>query len=148
VLKVTLPPLRSRPEDLALLVERLAQQFGADEAMIDELSAPEFVARLRHWTWPGNVRELRNYVQRCLVLREPPPIDQDEHAEGSALEIDCSLPYERARANAVGGFERRYITGLLRQAGGNVSRAARAAGIDRVYFHRLMRRHGVRAQSE
>ena len=148
VLKVTLPPLRSRPEDLPMLVERLCQQFGADEAMTDELTAPEFISKLRHWAWPGNVRELRNYVQRCLVLREPPPLSHDERVDEGGIPVDCSLPYERARANAVAGFERRYVMGLLRQAGGNVSRAAREAGIDRVYFHRLMRRHGVRASSE
>jgi DNA-binding NtrC family response regulator len=142
VLKVDLPPLRERTEDLPLLVSTL---LGRMEATVEErarLTAPEFLEQLRWGAWPGNVRELRNYLERARVVEgelSPPPA-RDSSAPPA---VDPTLPYAEARRRALAAFERAYASALLERHG-SVAAAARAAGITRVYLHRLLRRHGVK----
>jgi two-component system, NtrC family, response regulator GlrR len=64
VLKITLPPLRQRPEDIPDLVDATLKSLGADPAASALLKSPAFIAELQHATWPGNVRELRNHLER------------------------------------------------------------------------------------
>jgi len=143
VMKVKLPPLRQRPEDLAVLVERITAQLGVGQEVARRLTSPAFVASLAGAAWPGNVRELRNYVERAAVIDDlvvgedpAPEVESDPH--------DPAQPYQQARDRVLAEFERRYVEQLLRAHHGNVSAAARASGIDRTYLHRLMRRHGLR----
>jgi two-component system response regulator GlrR len=146
VVRITLPPLRQRPEDLPFLVSKLLRRLGADASTGQRFSEPAFLSGLVRSTWPGNVRELRNYLERCLVFEEPMPLDGDESAPvrtPSAAVVDPRLPYAEARRQALEVFEQAYVRALLDVHGGKVAVAARAAGIDRVYLYRLMRRHGV-----
>jgi two-component system, NtrC family, response regulator GlrR len=134
VLVVTLPPLRDRVSDIPLIVEALLADLGARGATID---VPEL---LRH-SWPGNVRELRNYVETCVVRGEharPLPHGDDP------LAIDVTQPLRTVREQWARELERRYLERLLLAHGGNVSAAARAAGVDRVHLHRLLARIGLR----
>jgi transcriptional regulator with PAS, ATPase and Fis domain len=147
VMEVVLPPLRERLEDLPLLVDSLIERGGAgDHPAVASLRTPEFLARLARHDWPGNVRELRNYLESCLALAEraPPPGGGAEPGRAAMPAIDPSLPFRTARERWLRWFERRYLEELLDRAGDNVSAAARAAGVDRVYFHRLLRRVGLR----
>ncbi len=144
VVKVRMPPLREHLEDLPMLLDRLLQNLGADDEAKRRLTSPEFVASLRGSAWPGNVRELRNYVERCLVFDQQLPLAEGARARPGAFELDVAGPYDEARRKTVAEFERRYIEAQLRAHDDNVSRAARAAGIGRVYFYKLMRRHGLR----
>jgi DNA-binding NtrC family response regulator len=148
VLRVPLPPLRERPEDVPLLVSRFLSQLGASDEQTRHLTDAAFLARLGSATWPGNVRELRNYVERCLVLEQHAPLEESGGEPGSpappATGIDASLSYAEAKRRVLDDFERRYLTALLARHDGNVSKAARAAGMDRVYVHKLLHRHGVR----
>ena len=142
VVKLELPPLRERPDDLPLLVARIVETLGLDAAAAAKLTcAPEFVASLGRGAWPGNVRELRNYLERCAVLDELAPVAADP---GAPAVVDASRPYQQARDDVLAEFERRYVEALLQAHRGNVSAAARASGIDRTYLHRLMRRHRLR----
>jgi two-component system response regulator GlrR len=146
VVRIVMPPLRHRPEDLALVVGPLLRRLGASESIAARFRVPDFVRGLARATWPGNVRELRNYLERCLVFEEPMPLG--EHGEAASAPLpesapDLALPYAEARRGALEGFEQRYVRALLEAHGGRVAPAARAAGIDRVYLYRLMRRHGV-----
>jgi transcriptional regulator with PAS, ATPase and Fis domain len=133
VLRVPMPPLRSRPEDLPVLVERLLERLGAKD---QTLLRPESIARLSAAAWPGNVRELRNHLERCLVVKEALPV-------GDAVE-PAQLPYGEARDRAAAEFERRYLEQLLGLHGGHVASAAKAAGLDRAYLYRLLRRNGIK----
>ena len=143
VLQVRLPPLRQRAEDLPLLVEHILRGLGAadgDAAAI--VRTREFLADLARHAWPGNVRELRNYIERCLALRvpsgaAPPPA-------GDAPPIDLNQPLRAARDQQVRAFERAYLRQALVAAGDNVTAAARIAGIDRIYFYRLLWKYGLR----
>jgi two-component system response regulator GlrR len=145
VLKVPLPPLRNRPEDIPVLVDRILASLGATADKAATLRTPEFLAGLQRAVWPGNVRELRNYLERCLVFQGPLPIDEPSSRASVPTDVDLNAPYADGRRRALDAFERRYIDGLLRLHKGKVAAAARVAGIDRVYMYQLMRRHGLRA---
>jgi transcriptional regulator with PAS, ATPase and Fis domain len=144
VLVITLPALRDRAPDVPLLVAGILDDLGAgDSAMASALRGGELLPELLRHGWPGNVRELRNYVEACLVR-------QDHAAAGTAPvaadepTIDIALPLREVRDRWLRHVERRYLEQLLVLHGNNVSAAARAAGIDRVHFHRLLSRVGLR----
>jgi DNA-binding NtrC family response regulator len=148
VAHLRVPALRERKEDIPLLVEHFAAALAAKRGVSAE--ALELMAR---HDWPGNVRELRNVVERAVVLEEtaPRPVAA---TPGSALPaaagelhvpIDVSIPFKTAKGDLVEEFERRYITALLEAHGGNISAAARAAGLDRMSIHKILNRLGLRA---
>jgi two-component system, NtrC family, response regulator GlrR len=151
VLRVRLPPLRERREDLALLLEHMLENLdAADKPEANALRTEDFLNEINRHTWPGNVRELRNYVERCLATREQPSLQEietlvDESVAASST-IDISQPIKVAREAWVMEFERRYLTELLRHHQDNVTLAARAAGVDRIHFYRLLWKHGLRSR--
>jgi two-component system, NtrC family, response regulator GlrR len=142
VLKIPIPPIRQRLDDLPALVREVLANLDATPEQIAELTRAEVLAQMGHGAWSGNVRELRNYLERCLVLQGPAPLDQ-HHAHHPGHAVDASLPYAEARQRALETFERSYVTALLARHKEKVAPAARAAGIARVHLYRLMRRHGV-----
>jgi two-component system response regulator GlrR len=145
VLRVPIPPLRAHIEDMALVARQLLGQLGASAAQADDLLQAEAIGRLQRASWPGNVRELRNYLERCLVLEAPQPL-QEGGEELDAAPVDAALPLAQARARVVEEFERRYVKALLQAHSGKVPEAARAAGVERGYVYRLMRRYGLKAR--
>jgi transcriptional regulator with PAS, ATPase and Fis domain len=143
VVEARIPPLRERLDDLPLLVDRLLEGLGpVATAEPQRLREPEFLAQLERHAWPGNVRELRNYLERCLALRDAgPPGDSSAPPEPI---VDASRTLREAREAWTRTFERRYLEDLLARHKGNVTAAARAAGVDRIYLYRLLWRHGLR----
>ena len=141
VLKITMPPLRQRPEDLPVLAEQVLRNLGASPEETARLLTPLFIQRLQRGSWPGNVRELRNHLERCIVFQGDEPAASTETGGAPADEIDYDAPYAENRRRAILAFERRYVEGLLRRHGENVTRAAEGAGMTRVHLHRLRRRH-------
>ncbi|HEX2735280.1 MAG TPA: sigma 54-interacting transcriptional regulator [Polyangiaceae bacterium] len=144
VLHVALPALRERPEDFSALITSLGTRLGVSKTLIDELTTAESLARLQRGAWPGNVRELRNFVERCGVMQQTLPLAGPDAS--SALEVDTKLSFAEAKQRLVDQFERRYLSALLQQTGGNVSQAARHADLDRPYLYKLLYRHGVRVK--
>ena len=144
VITIAVPPLRQRPDDIPALVDDLLASLRAPPEQAEQLRAPAFLAKLRHAAWPGNVRELRNFLERCIVLRSLFPVAEAEPAaEHDGFAVDPAAPYASERDRVLAEFERRYFRGLLRLHDGKVARAAGAAGIDRAYLYRLLRRHGI-----
>ncbi|QRO02353.1 sigma 54-interacting transcriptional regulator [Archangium violaceum] len=143
VLRIPLPPVRQRPEDLQLLVEQILGSLGADPERTKALRSHGFISRLEQAAWPGNVRELRNYLERCLVFEDTLALT-DVALTGSRFEVDPKVPYAEARRLALDDFERRYLRALLELHQGKVSQAAAGADMDRVYLYRLLRRHGIK----
>ena len=143
VLVVRLPPLRERTDDIPWLVEQFVAAAGGPSAQASAILADEAQreALLRH-RWPGNVRELRNYVQQCLVLGDV-ALPTLEAPEDLAAPIDPTMPLREARDRWLQAFERRYLLEVLRANGNNVTAAARAAGVNRVYFHKLLSRYDI-----
>ena len=141
VLEIAVPPLRDRVEDLPLLVDELIQARGLTAAPgARALLAPEAMAELRAHAWPGNVRELANYIERCAALDSREPLERG----AAPPALDTRLPIRDARERWVRWFERQYLERLLAEHGGNVTAAARTAGVDRIHLHRLLARAGLR----
>ena len=149
VVTVRVPPLRERLDDLSMLIQAFLTQLGADARL--SLFTPAVLADLARYDWPGNVRELRNYVERTLVLEQAAPASQRGASESIVPPapstpggVDLEVAFTSAKERVVGDFEARYLRALMEWAGGNVSRAARKAGMDRMYLHRLLQRHQLR----
>jgi DNA-binding NtrC family response regulator len=150
VLRIRVPPLRERKEDLPLLLEHFLQTLGPQHRNESRaLRSHEFMSELRRHTWPGNIRELRNYIERCLATRaQPSPQELDVAVEAAAepLKIDITQPLKSAREAWVSEFERRYLAEILKHHDDNITVAARAAGVDRIHFYRLLWKHGLRSR--
>jgi transcriptional regulator with PAS, ATPase and Fis domain len=150
VVRIKLPPLRERIADLPLLVEHMLTSLGvADDPGSAAYRDPEFSQRLLRFPWPGNIRQLRNHVERCVALGDPnlpPALETCPPPPDSApeLQIDSSEPLRVARERFVSHFERSYLEAVLARNENNVAAAARAAGVDRIHFYRLLWKHGVR----
>jgi DNA-binding NtrC family response regulator len=143
VVEVRLPPLRERTEDIPFLVEHTLTSLKATmHPEAPALRAPEFLADLARHSWPGNVRELRNYLERCLTLAERAPLGPD--AGDTLGTVDTTKPLKGARDAVVAAFERRYLADILARHDGNITSAARAAGVDRITFYRMLWRHGLK----
>jgi DNA-binding NtrC family response regulator len=150
VVRMLVPPLRERPDDIPLLVEHFIRQFRSERSLS---VAPEDLERLRRHHWLGNARELRNVIERACALSHGERLEIDEALEerpvrgGDSGAIDLDLPFKEAKARIIDGFEREYIATLLKRHGGNLSAAARAAEIDRKHLRELLRKHGLRESS-
>jgi DNA-binding NtrC family response regulator len=146
VVRVALPPLRIRREDLPALVRELLRRRG----FADERPTGSGLDRLIAHGWPGNIRELRNVLDRAIALApgaqrfadlairiEPGPV------AGEPLAVRSDLPYADAKAAVLHDFERRYLADLLAREDGNLSAASRSSGLDRKHLRTLARKHGL-----
>ena len=143
VAMVRVPPLRERAEDLPLLVQRFLAAMGKQDF---ELPL-ELKARMAAYAWPGNVRELWNVVSRAVVGDDRPLEVEYSAAPASAArgEVALGVPFKEAKEQLVETFTRQYLEALLQRHGGNISAAARVAGIARPHLHKLVARYGLRA---
>ena len=139
VVRVEIPPLRERPDDIPVIAERLVGALGGAPAAVERFTRDEFLASLGRGAWRGNVRELKNYLERCLVFEEALPID-DALAAGA---VDASVPFADAKRRSMDRFEHEYLLDLLRRHDGKVTAAAAAAGLDRTHLYRLLRKHRI-----
>jgi len=140
VVRVTLPPLRARPEDVPMLVEHFLRLLAPEGKPAPTISG-QLLGALGARPWPGNVRELRNVVERAISLAGLDSFGGAPAKAGIAPSTDAELrlPLHEARE----AFDRRYVEAILRRNGGNVSAAAREAGVDRKLIHRLIKRYGI-----
>jgi DNA-binding NtrC family response regulator len=161
VIEIRLPPLRERAGDVRLLAHAFLARYGAERVRgFDETA----LAALEAYRWPGNVRELQNVVERACALTEGPVVtaaDLPDHVvQGARLTTAAAAgqPEDPRVAPATGAgvglkeakeqwmavLEASYLRDLLARHDGNVSAAAKAAGIDRKTFHRLINKHGIK----
>ena len=143
VVTVKLPPLRERPEDIphlaSFFLERFSGRYGKSLS-----GSPRFYEALLGQRWPGNVRQLKNVMERLTALHpggvlEPQDIAEDMPANSAAGPLS-SLPWKEAREQYLASFELSYAQALLARCDGNVSAAAREAGVDRKTFYALLKR--------
>jgi len=159
VLTIRLPPLRKRLDDIPLLVRVLLRSINAEEC--EHLFTPDVFDDMTRHDWPGNVRELRNYVERTVVLDAAAPASSPTSAADS-LPLDRAMarakmpslppgainltkPFREAKEELIASFERRYLSALIEASGGNISRAARLAKMDRMYLYKLLQRYELRS---
>jgi DNA-binding NtrC family response regulator len=160
VIEIRLPPLRERAGDIRLLAHAFLRRYGQGRPLA---WADEAMAALEKYGWPGNVRELQNVVERACALAEGDtitPRDLPAHVTGggavvsaagagtvpaavqTAASTDVGLKEAKERWMSV--LEASYLKELLGRHDGNISAAAKAAGIDRKTFHRLITKHHIR----
>lgn len=145
VIKLEVPPLRDRRDDIPLLAQRFAYAAGG-EPLPDDV-----VEKLRERSWPGNARELRNVVQAFRVLgRLPPPPKAAPPSLDAPLAamVDLARPYAELKDELVERFQRVYLAELIAYAHGNQSAAAKLAKMDRTYLGRLLARYRIGVPDE
>ncbi len=146
VVKITVPPLRQRSEDIPAIAEKMLAALGVDPRVRESLKDPVFLAQLQRAAWPGNMRELRNHLERCVVMQETlePGLEPEGSLPESPVAVDPRVPYPEARRRAQDAFERAYVKALLELHKGKVAQAAESADIDRVHLYRLIKRHHLK----
>jgi transcriptional regulator with PAS, ATPase and Fis domain len=153
VIPIPLPPLRERAGDVPLLAYHFLGRYGRNRERPLEGIAVDALAALEAYSWPGNIRELQNAVERACVLADDPTLrlrDLPDHVRGRGRVAPLAAPgttlsLREARDTWLRAFTYEYLTDLLREHGGNVSQAAKTAGVDRKTLHRLLTKFGVRA---
>jgi|CZKF01.1.fsa_nt_gi DNA-binding NtrC family response regulator len=142
VVTVKLPALRERPEDIPPLaryfLERFSRRYGKSLS-----GSPQFYEALLKERWPGNVRQLKNVMERLSALHpggvlEPADLSEDSLPMEAAESLSM-LPWKDAREQYLASFELSYAQAVLARCGGNVSAAARQAGVDRKTFYLLLK---------
>jgi DNA-binding NtrC family response regulator len=133
--RAVLPPLRERRDDIAMLVADFFRELSGDPGAAPPV---ELVRTMMRGTWKGNVRELRSAVERALVGA---PALEAQPEPSTELEMTFRAAKQRATSN----WEKQYLSELLPAHDGNVSRAARAARMDRGHLSELARRYGLTA---
>jgi len=157
VVAIELPPLRERAGDVRLLAYAFLKRYGKERVRgIDD----DTLSALDGYPWPGNVRELQNVMERACALADGEVITKRDlprqilHAEPptplpadrplSALPTGTDLPLTAAKEQWMAVLEATYLREVLARHRGNISAAAKAAGIDRKTFHRLINKHNLR----
>jgi two-component system, NtrC family, response regulator HydG len=172
VVVIRVPPLRQRKDDIPLLayhfLHKHARRMNRDTVKI----GVEAMRLLREQSWPGNVRELENAIEHAVVMAKSSTLtpgdlpfskdrrgasadgDDDTDSAGdtdalsSGLRTLIDLPFAHAKKRATEIFEEAYVQALLRRTSGNVSEAARQAGLDRSNFRRVLKKAKPQKKSE
>jgi len=153
VVRVSLPALRDRLDDLPVLVERLLSEVGGEHISV---TAGTNLSLLQKHPWQGNIRELRTVLERALLLAEGTVSDfdalplrlshvlrrkEEQLSSDRTNKVHLRLPYKEARERALRSFEKTYLEAALSRNGANLSRTARDIGLTRHYLRKLLREH-------
>jgi len=158
VIPVHLPPLRERKEDIINLSSIFLNRIKLKNRIKANSFSSEAAHLLEHYQWPGNIRELKNTIERIAILCDAEiiePMHLPGEIKGQAKEqIRCDFPetwngfkeYKHLAQNeAIIQMEKQFLQEALRRAEGNVSKAAKSAGMQRSYFHSLLRKYNMDA---
>ncbi len=144
VLRLSLPPLRERREDIALLARHFARHYACEfKRSVSDLT-PAALQLLATHDWPGNVRELKHVIERAVLMSSGPALmacDLEIESEQPETPLDGS--FRNAKSRVVRNFERSYLEQMLSASSGNVTQAAKAAKKDRRAFFELMRKYAI-----
>jgi DNA-binding NtrC family response regulator len=156
VVPITLPPLRERRGDVALLAMAFLEKFSRQMELEMRGFAPAAMRQLEVYPWPGNVRELHNIVQRLAVLYGGTRIELEhlplEVREAKATLSTTDIPqtweeYKNLKRQIVDDLERRFVSAALERCAQNVTHAAESVGMQRPNFHALLRHHRIKPSS-
>jgi DNA-binding NtrC family response regulator len=142
ILQVRLPALRERPGDVELLAHHFARLFCARYGLPEKHFDAVTLRWLGSQRWPGNIRELENWVHREILMADGSTISRSDGTEPT-LAVSAHANFQNAKAEALRVFERDYVVSVLRQSGGNVTKAARIAGKERRSFGKLVKKLGI-----
>ncbi len=154
VIHIDLPSLKERKQDIPLLAHHFLKKYAETNGKEVRKLSPEATQALLSREYPGNVRELENIIERGVIFCTSGTLQvKDLHldTEGELpypeLKEDIArLSFKDAKDKMISLFHNQYIVSLLRESGGNISKAADMAGIQRQYLHRLMKEAGIDAE--
>jgi len=163
VVPIHLPPLRERPEDIPIVADHFLKAYwkrhrgrGRPPELTDDA-----IRQLQMRHWKGNVRELQNVIEHAIVLTDGrDTIDATDlpevgnHAQTGSFPLPGTFlapgavigGYHETRDRVIARFEKEYLSWVLQESEGNVSEAARVAGVNRATLYRLLERHGLTKQ--
>jgi DNA-binding NtrC family response regulator len=146
VVRIDLPPLRERGDDIGLLAEYMAQRYGREMGRPIKSITPEAYQVLAQYRWPGNVRELQNVIRRAIALAKGLLITLDDLPDelvAAAGEGTSSgaVGYFELRDEHLARFESQYLADLLERHHGDVRTAALEAKLPRGTLYRLMKKY-------
>ncbi len=162
VVPIRAPALRERRDDIPLLANHFLAHYWTrhrDPTLPVPRLSEATVQALRAHPWPGNVRELQNVMEHAVVLLDPGGLVQPEEipflnpggtpvpSVAELMDAAGQVNFYESRDRLLAEFERRYLNQLVQLAGGNISKAARMAGVDRTSLYRLLERHGLHRSS-
>ena len=173
VVRLILPPLRKRKEDVPLLLDHFLTNAKYNRDRTGQRKVVGFSSsatdHLIDYDWPGNIRELANVIERAVSFADSDTVevrDLPDHialrggelvsgdtriealVKSSAGEVDIKNTFKDAKEQWVSSFEKDYIQALLDRNEQNISHAAREADIDRKYFRKLMKKYGIGAYDQ
>lgn len=137
---VTIPPLRDRVGDAALLAHHFKNKFSAQEGRSSLSFSQEALAAIESHPWPGNVRELENCIKRAVIMADGPQISADDLGLQASTTMEEPINLRKVREEA----EYKALVKALARVDGNVVKAAELLGISRPTIYDLMSRHGVK----
>jgi DNA-binding NtrC family response regulator len=136
-----MPPLRTRREDIPMLVEFFLGRYVVKYQSPVRTISPAAMIRLEHYAWPGNVRELQHMIERAIIMAEGTALQpEDFFFATEKMDADDALRLSRFNLDDV---EREVITRVLSKADGNISRAADELGLTRASLYRRMEKYGL-----
>jgi DNA-binding NtrC family response regulator len=147
IITVDLPPLRERPDDTMLLLNRFLDEYSRSMGRPRPFVSPVALEMLLRYPWPGNVRELQNEVQRSLVMADGGPLILEEYL--SPKINPAGETYSRAThrfSEAKADFERRFLREALVRCRYHRTRTAAEVGLTRQGLFKLLKKHGIEAR--
>ncbi len=149
VVPLRIPPLREHSDDIPELLTYYVELFAEQERLPPRRFSAAALKRLRQYPWPGNVRELKNLVQRLLILcrGEEITLEDVETALGARdkpVEAEIAVAFDAPLRAARKQFEKAYFEYQLAVSGGNISKVAQVAGIERTHLYRKLRELGIK----
>ncbi len=154
VVPIKLPPLRERLDDVPVLAAHFLRKYCEKNQKQIKSISPQALSALIRYSYPGNVRELENIIERAVIMEKGDAIRRLDLRRSGAWEgpaLPDSLwedmqPFRKMKADVVGRFEKEYLSQVLRIYGGNMSKAARHAGMNIKNFHEKMARYGLKKE--
>jgi DNA-binding NtrC family response regulator len=154
VVRIQVPALRERPDDVELLAEHFRAEFSARYGGRIDGFAPDVLPVLQVYSWPGNVRQLRNVIERAcalsresvIQLRDLPDELRNESSDGRGQAREFSGTWQEMKARQVAAIESSYVEQLLARHGGHVTHCAEEAGMSRSAFQKLMQRYNIKSR--
>lgn len=151
VIKVALPPLRERKEDIPMLIDHFIKTAESVRKKKIVGVRSDVLKCLLDYSWPGNIRELQNVIERAIALAssryitiEDLPEEMIKREKEIPPAIDIHKPYEKAKKDLLDPFQREYLSKMLAETGGNVTNAARLSGLSRRAFQDLLKKHHIK----
>ena len=139
VMRIEVPPLRERTEDIPTLANHFVHQYAAEYEKPVRDILPSAMAALVDYEWPGNIRELENIIQGAVILAEGESIGPDDLPEALRPGELVPDPVEESFEGQVRTYKLQLVTKALHSCNGNKTLAARSLNISRAYLHRLLR---------